>query len=148
VLAAFRWTTPTDFLVEALVLLPASQAEFRERAGSARLGFGCVGAGVGWRPIRARWWSPDLGAGMAGILVHVRGIPGAGLRGHTDTSYAASPYLRTGFGVAFWKALALRADLLALLAMPRTVILFGDRQVGSWGRPVVLGSAGLEWSWQ
>ena len=147
VLAAFRWRTRTDLLVDALALLPATQAEFREREGSARLGFGCLGAGVGWRPIRARWWSPDLGAGLAGMVVQVRGIPGPGLSGHTDTSLAASPYLRTGFGVAFWKTLALRADLLALWAMPRTVILFGDRQVGSWGRPVVLGSAGLEWTW-
>jgi hypothetical protein len=147
-LAAFRWRTPTDLLLEAFALLPVSQAEFREREGSALLGFGCLGAGVGWRPIRQRWWSPDLGAGLAGTLVHVRGIPGAGLAGHTDTSLAASPYLRIGFGAALWRTLALRGDLLTLLAMPRTVILFGDRPVGAWGRPVVLGSAGLEWSWQ
>jgi hypothetical protein len=147
-LAAFRWRTQTDFLVEALALVPVTRSEFRESDGSARLGFGCLGAGIGWRPIRARWWSPELGAGLAGILVQVQGIPGAGLSGHNDTSFAVSPYLRTGFSVDFWETLAVRGDFLAGLALPRTVILFGDRQVGSWGRPLVLGSAGLEWTWQ
>jgi hypothetical protein len=147
-LAAFRWSTPTELLVEALALLPVSRSEFRERDGSARLGFGWLGAGIGWQPMSGRRWSPDLGAGVAGMLVRVQGMPSAGLTGHTDTSLAASPYFRTGFSVACWKTLAVRGDLLAALAVPRTVILFGDRQVGSWGRPVVLGSAGFAWTWQ
>ena len=147
-LAAFRWRIPPELLVEGLVLLPVNRAEFREHDGKARLGFGWLGAGVGWRPVRGRWWSPDLGVGVAGMLVQVRGMPGPGLTGHSDTSLAASPYLRIGFSARFWQALAVRTDLFAAMALPRTVILFEDRQVGTWGRPVVLGSAGIEWTWQ
>jgi hypothetical protein len=82
------------------------------------------------------------------MLVQVRGMPGPGLTGHSDTSLAASPYLRIGFSARLWQALAVRTDLFAAMALPRTVILFEDRQVGTWGRPVVLGSAGIEWIWQ
>jgi hypothetical protein len=107
-----------------------------------------LGAGIGWRPAFAGWWSPDAGLGLACTLVHVRGVPPAGMIGHVDTSVAALPYVRIGFSAQVLNWLALRSDLLAGWVEPRTVVFYSDRQVGTWGRPVVLGSVGLEWSWQ
>ena len=37
-----------------------------------------------------------------------------------------------------------RADLLAGLSFPRTVVLFDERRAGAWGRPLLLG--GLGWA--
>jgi hypothetical protein len=147
-LLAFRFRSSTGLLLEALGVVPASNSEFKESDGSARLNFAMLGAGVGWRPDIADWWSPDAGLGVVGTLVRVRGMPLNGMTGHSDTSLAAAPYLRIGFGARLVNFLALRADLLAGWVEPRTVVFFADRQVGSWGRPVVLGTTGLEWSWR
>jgi hypothetical protein len=107
-----------------------------------------LGAGIGWRPTIAGWWSPDAGIGAAGTLVHVHGVPPAGMTGHSDASVAAAPYLRIGFSAQLLNMLAFRTDFLACWVEPREVVYFADRQVGTWGRPVVLGSLGLEWSWR
>jgi hypothetical protein len=146
VLAAFRWRHARHWMVESLGLVSLVPSEYRQRDGIARLSFGSLGVGVGWHPLTGRRWAPDLGAGTGATWIHIRGVPSAGFYGHGDMSWSISPYLRTGFSFRLWRSLSIRADLLAELLLPRTLVLFEDRTVGAWGRPLVAGAAGLEWN--
>jgi hypothetical protein len=59
----------------------------------------------------------------------------------------ALPYLRVGSSFSFAAAWRLTADFLTAVSTPAPVVYFrnvSDRRVSAWGRPLLLGTLGIE----
>ena len=104
-------------------------------------------AGLRFSPLPPdEWLQPTLGAGAAMLWLSV-----AGTRARSDlvlTSEeiaAGGPYAEMGGGLRVTPGLTLRAEIRALVAFPRPVIAFADREVTTLGRPFVAASLGVEY---
>jgi hypothetical protein len=145
VFASAHWMPSSHWGVEALALVPLTVARWSEAEGSARLTFGFLGLGLRSRPIVARSWSIDVGGGMGAALLHAEGVPaGAGFFGSRRDTLVALPFVRIGSSVVVSSSFRLRGDVVAAAAVPAVTYTFADRARETWGRPLVIGSIGLE----
>jgi hypothetical protein len=85
-----------------------------------------------------------VGAGVGGVLVYTRGVPSPGFVGYSQVNLIAAPYLRVGSAFSLANAWRLSADVLAAVSTPEPVIYFENRRASAWGRPLLLGTLGIE----
>jgi hypothetical protein len=149
-LASFRWTGRDGFGLEGLVLAPLGSSEVQQEAGSTEVSFFMAGIGAHWDPVLPPGgpWSVDFATGLSAVLLRARGVPSGGFVGHTNEALGAAPFLRAGASVAVGPAWRVRADAWAAAVVPRPVITIDTRTAFAWGRPLLLGSAGVELVWR
>ncbi len=145
-LVALRWLLRPSWGLEWIGVFPLTSATWSATEGSSSLTLGLTGVGLHWRPLTASWCLFDSAAGVGAALLHTEASPHAGFLGKTTDTLVASPLVRLGYSVSLspLTPLWLRADLLAALAVPRPVFLVAERTLSSWGRPLIVGSVGVE----
>lgn len=145
-LAALQYPLELELGAELWVSAPIGGARVEGNEGSVRLDFWLAAAGLRWQPVSTAYWTPDLALGAAALLIQVEGAAKADFVGQRVRHLAASPYLRVGFRVPLFAALALRCDLIGGVVLPRVVMLFSERRAGVWGQPLMLASTSLQWT--
>jgi hypothetical protein len=142
--AAVEWMPVRHWGVHVVGVAPFSSAKLSGGEGTAHVTFGLLGAGVSWQPVTANGWTPYAGAGIAGLLLYTRGTPVPGFVGYSQVDLLAAPYLRVGSAVAVNTVWRLTGDLMAAAAVPEPAVFFLDRKQGTWGRPLLVATAGIE----
>lgn len=141
--AAWRVAGPIE--IDALSMIPLSTGSVAAEQGQIDLTVLAFGAGAA-----ARWVDPlpglslraGAGAGVAGFLFQGRAVPP--WVSASGDRWSALPFLEAGAAYRFTPAVAVRADVLAALALPPPVLVIAGRDVASFGTPVVLASLGVE----
>jgi hypothetical protein len=139
-----QWLASTHWSAQVLGVAPITTSKVTESEGSAHVTFGLLGAGATWQPFAPNAWTPYLGAGVAGALLYTRGSPSPGFIGHSQVDITAAPYMRAGSSFALDASWRLTTDVLAAVAAPEPVVYFDSRRASAWGRPLVLGTVGVE----
>lgn len=116
-------------------------------------------AGPDAPPLRAREAAPDPGALVPDFRVlarqheYTRALEAAE-RGDFEALFlvltseeliAVGPYVELGCALRVVRWLTLRLDARAIMAFPRPIIQFADREVASLGRPLMTAPLGLEY---
>jgi len=142
--AQVEWMAASHWGIHVLGVAPLMSSRVSASEGSAQVTFGILGSGITWQPIVSSPVMPHLGVGLSGILLYTRGVPSNGFVGYSQVDLAAAPYLRAGSSFALAPSWRLSADLLAAASFPEPVVYFADRKASSWGRPLLLGTLGIE----
>jgi len=140
--ASARSLLGKHWVLNGFGLAPVSSASIVGDAGSARLRTGLLGAGLSFQPWQDSLLTPAVGAGVAGVVLHTRGMPAAGYSGNTQLDFAVYPHARLEVSAALSRLFRVRADLLGGAVMPRPVVVFADQRVGAWGSSLFI--VGLE----
>jgi hypothetical protein len=129
------------------VLFPLIPSRVSGPEGVAAAHPGLLGAAFRWvfAPAQSRW-TASAGAGVAGLWLHVDATPAPRYVASAADLFTFAPFARAGAGYAAAPRLRIRTDVLAGLAMPRPVIVFGDRIAAAWGRPFFAPTLGIELS--
>jgi hypothetical protein len=90
---------------------------------------------------------PTAGVGLAALWFTASGAPSPNFVGHTDRIVTPAPTAALGIGASIAKHVRVRADLIGAVAIQRPVVLFANRDVASWGRPLLAPSLGFELAW-
>lgn len=139
-----RWM-PGPLGPAAFVVLPIFPAHLDAPEGSAEVRAAIAGAGLHFAPgPRRASVRPGLEAGLAGVWLLVRGAATSGYMGHSDSLLVAAPYARAELSLTISPHLALSASLLGAVTLSEPVIAFASREAASFGRPLLLGSGGLQ----
>jgi hypothetical protein len=139
-----QWLASAHWAAQVLGVAPITTSKVSAGEGSANVTFGILGAGATWQPLAPNVWTPYLGAGVAGVLLYTRGAPSPGFIGHSQVDLTAAPYLRAGSSFSLGPALRFTADLLGAVSAPEPVVYFDSRRASAWGRPLLLGTVGVE----
>jgi hypothetical protein len=139
-----QWLASSHWSAQVLGAAPITTSKVTAGEGSAHVTFGILGAGATWQPLAPSAWTPYLGAGVAGVLLYTRGAPSPGFVGHSQVDMTAAPYVRGGSSFVLDASWRLCADVLAAMAAPEPVVYFDNRRASGWGRPLVLGTLGVE----
>ena len=108
-------TLTSSYVVGDLLLLPCD-ATFSARAG--------VGVGILW--------------------THLEGSSSPGFRGRSDDVFTSLWVVHAGLSRALGTSVRLWLDATLAFTAPRLVVRFAGHHVAEWGRPALLGAAGLE----
>jgi hypothetical protein len=146
-LGAFRWMWSGSWGAHAIGVAPLTASRVNGGEGHASIRFGLLGAGLTWQPLEESWWTPYVGVGLAGALLHSQGAPTAGLTGYSHDTLVACPYLQAGARFLRAGPWRIHVSFLAGLSAPRPVVIFVDRTAGTWGRPLLMGSLGIDFGW-
>jgi hypothetical protein len=84
------------------------------------------------------------GIGAGGAVTTMTGEAQSGYEGVDDTVATLAPMARSSFHVAFGRWLRLRTGVAIGTTVPPVRIVFGSREVASWGRPFLVTSIVLE----
>jgi hypothetical protein len=144
VLGALRRRFGSSFEAHALGLVPVGAGAVTARGGMAEFQWFMLGLGVSSMPVSTAPVTPALGFGIAGLMFRTRGVADPGFVGREAVDYAAFPHARGDVAWSVQKWLTLRLELLAGPALPRPLLLFGERRVAAWGQPALLGGLSLE----
>ncbi len=143
-LASLRLGLNSRLSLNAFALAPVSRSTMAGPEGHALVTTGLLGAGLGFQPFRERRITPSVGAGVAAVVLHTRGVPNPGFSGTTQLDFAAYPHLRLDVSAAISPLVRFRAELLGGTLAPRPVLLFVDRRAGAWGNALLLAGLGFE----
>jgi hypothetical protein len=144
VVAQVQWLLGTHWGIHAIGVAPLMSSHLTGTEGSAQVTFGVLGSGMTWQPLVSNPWTPYLGAGVAGVLLYTRGVPSPGFVGYSQVNLALLPYLRAGSFFSLSGAWRLAVDVLAAASTPEPVVYFENRRASAWGRPLLLGTLGIE----
>jgi hypothetical protein len=134
------------FGVQAFALVPGVRSRVPESMrGSATIASYLLGIGPEARLANAdARWVPRLGAGVALAWLHLEGIASFPWKGRSDELFTAVVYAGGGASVRLWRGVRLGADAWIGAAVPQAAVAFGGQEVATWGRPLVVGSLGME----
>lgn len=125
--------------------VPLGSTEITAAEGSAEVSTLLLNAAALWEPLPARSsFRPQVGLESGAAVVRMMGSGAAPLRDGSDTVVAAVALTRAGASILVSKSLRLRADARLGLSVPEVSVLFAERVAATWGRPLLLLSAGLE----
>lgn len=136
---------PGSFGPAVIAVVPLFPARLDGSEGSADVRAALLGAGLHFSPRPPETaLRPSVEVGLAGVWLLISGAARTGYAGKTDNLLFAAPYLRAGASFAVSPRIALRASLLGAVAMPEPVVSFAGREAATFGRPLLIGSGGLE----
>ncbi len=128
-------------------VIPLSRPEVTGAPGSADLAAGLGGVGARFLlTTRASRWAPTIDAGLAVVGLASKGVANPGFSSGSAFAVTAAPFLRAGVAFAPVPALRLRADLLGAVVVQDVEVKLASRQAATWGRPVALLSAGVDFA--
>lgn len=116
-------------------------------AGSARIGLGAGTVHLMIRPVPAARVSPAFGVGGGFLLGWASGDAEPGFVANREVIVVGMPSAAFNLAVVLKRRLRLFAGVRATVAVPEVEVRLGGRRAARYGRPLVDGSVGLEWSW-
>jgi hypothetical protein len=140
--------TQSGFGATAGVMAPGTGSglespEGRVKASAWQYRLGAVFEG----PPLTRALSPHFEAGATLVTLTTDGVASAPFRGVEEHSILWGPWVSAGLRCELVPRLALLAAAEAAVLFPETVIRSDGREVATFGRPLALASAGLEFAW-
>lgn len=145
--ADLLWQPTAEVAVGIWAAIPLGSVEVTASEGTADVRSHVFGTGVRLTPLSlGERLLPTLGAGGSVLWLSV-----AGTRTRSDLVLAseqlvaAGPYAEVGCGLRVTRALTLRSEVRAVVAFPKPIIEFVDREVASLGRPFLMATFGLEY---
>ena len=143
--AGVAWRLVGPIEVGGVVMIPLAGGTVAAAEGQMDLRVIAIGAGAS-----ARWVDPlprlslhaGLGAGAAGFLFDGRAVPP--WVSASGDRWSALPFVEAGASYRFTPVFAVRADVLAALALPQPVLVIAGREVASFGAPAVFASLAVE----
>jgi hypothetical protein len=147
----FRWMPSRWLGLDVCGVAPTVPGTLEGPEGKSIVTLGVLGVGahLSLAPLLgddARWM-PTAGLGLALTWLHLEGVANAPFQGQQDDIFTSAPYLRLGIGYAVFEQLAIVADVIGGVTVPRPVIRFAGREAGAWGPAFGVGSIGAELSW-
>jgi hypothetical protein len=142
------WTPKERVGLSGFAALPLSRPRVSGPPGSADLSVVLAGGAVRFLFLpRSDRWEPSAEVGlMAVALESTSTVHGGFVPGSSSTGTAAA-FARVGLACALTPTLRLRADVLAGLIGQGVLVQLATEQVATWGLPVVLSSAGVDFGW-
>jgi len=140
------WHPVAAWSVSLLSQLPIAMPTLSGPGGKAQAGMTLLCAEVA-RAFGPATWKvhPDVGLGAGALSLHLGGTATSpsDVPPSVD-AWMAVAQLRGGLAVAIAGEWRLRADATVALAFPEADIDFGRVQVATWGRPILIGGASVE----
>ncbi|MGK3997556.1 hypothetical protein [Sorangium sp. So ce1024] len=133
--------------VVAFAALPLTGARLERAQRSVDLSVQLTGVGVRLTT-RADRWAPSADLGLA--LVSLRGTGmtvRSGFGNGESSAMTVVPFLRLGLAFAVTPRFRLRADILASAIAEGVSIQSAERDIATWGQPMMLSSAGVDLGW-
>jgi hypothetical protein len=128
--------------------IPLTRPQVSGAAGSAELATTLAGGGVRFVfTDRSSAWDPSLDMGLTAISMQLTASAGAGFRAIDAGAWTAAPFLRLGLAFAVSPMLRLRADVLATGAFQGVTVNIAQEEVATFGEPIVVTSAGVDFGW-
>ncbi len=122
--------------------------EDSEAEGRIDLSVPLVGGGLRVIPnASANRVRPFVDLGVAAMWVQTIDTASPGFAASAPSATTAVPFSRVGVSWALTPALRLRADVLASAVVQGVSIQAAGREVATWGRPMVLSCAGVDFGW-
>lgn len=142
------WMPSEHVGAAAFVAIPLTRPSVEGAAGSVDLWALLAGGGVRFLlTTRASTWAPSADLGVMAVSFKSAGKPNPGFTAGESAATAAAPFARAGVAFAPTPQLRLRADLLAGVVAQEVALQVKGQQVATWGRPLFLASAGVDFGW-
>ena len=140
-----RWESSPRWSVSGLALLPLTGQKVVTARGTASVDVGMFGAMLGVVPLRSPTLDLELALGGGVARCSMRGVS----ENPSDEGRSLSVWTGVGIGElsVAWNAaswLRLRLAMAAGAAAPRVAVNFDGERVATWGRPLALGTLGVE----
>jgi hypothetical protein len=137
------WLPSEHVGLVALALLPLSGAEVTAAEGTAELSAFLAGGGlrVAFAGTASRW-SPAIDLGFAATWLRARATVGGSTK--DATSATGTAFVRAGLGYAPMPRFRFRADVLAAWVGQGVSVRVADREIATWGQPLLVPSLGAE----
>lgn len=142
------WMPSEHVGVSALAAIPLSGARIEQAPGSVDLAVLLVGGGARFLfTARESAWSPTADLGLMAVSLRSAGTANPGFRASEPSALTAAPFARLGLAFALTPSLRLRADVLAGVIVQGVSIQVAQREIATWGKPLVLSSFGVDFGW-
>lgn len=142
------WMPAEHVGVSAFASLPLSRPRVSGAAGSAELATVLAGACARFVLTgRASLWSPSIDIGVTAILLQINGTASAGYTAHDVASWTGAPFLRAGLALAAHPMLRVRGDVLVTAIFQGAMIKLAGQPAATYGQPMALFSAGIDFGW-
>jgi hypothetical protein len=140
---------PSDHVgAAAFASIPLTRPRVTGDAGSADLAALLVGGGMRFLfATRASTWAPSADAGVAAVRLVLTATAGPGYRAADASAWTAAPFARVSLAFASTPMLRFRADLLTGIVTQSVAVKLAKQEVATFGRPLVLASAGVDFGW-
>ena len=147
-LLAASWMPTAHVGVEALAASTLFATHLEAREGSASITGGFAGGGLRFVLAPTAATSvPTAGVGLAALWFDASGTPNPHFVGKSLDVVTPAPTASLGLGIEITPHLRFRTDVVTAVAIRRPVVLFANREVATWGRPLFAPSLGFELSW-
>ncbi|WP_437734540.1 hypothetical protein [Sorangium sp. So ce1335] len=133
--------------VVAFTAIPLTGARLDRAQRSVGLSVQLTGAGVRLTT-RADRWAPSADLGLVVVSLHGAGMAvRSGFGDGESSAMTVAPFLRLGLAFAVTPRFRLRADVLASAIVEGVSIQSAERDIATWGQPMMLSSAGVDLGW-
>ncbi|WP_437600142.1 hypothetical protein WMF28_01120 [Sorangium sp. So ce590] len=141
------WMTSEHVGVFALAVIPLSSARLERSHLSLDLSALFAGGGVRFATREGRM-APSVDLGLAVVSLWSSGrVVSSGFLGGESTAVTVAPFARLGVAFAVTPGFRLRADLLASVIARGVSIQIAEHDTVTWGQPILLTSAGVDFGW-
>ena len=140
---------PSDHVgLVGLAAIPLTRPQVAGAAGSADLAVLLAAGGARFLfTTRESRWAPSADLGAMVVSLWSKGTANPGFTAGTSSAVTAALFARLGVAFAPIPSLRLRADVLAGVVPQGVSIQVAGQEIATWGRPLVLPSAGIDFGW-
>lgn len=141
------WMPGEHVGVFALAAIPLSSARLERSQLSVDLSALLAGGGVRFATREGRM-APSVDLGLAVVSLWSSGrVVSSGFPGGESAAVTVAPFARLGVAFAVTPGFRLRADLLASVIARGVSIQIAEHDTVTWGQPILLTSAGVDFGW-
>ncbi|XXX77547.1 hypothetical protein WMF30_02065 [Sorangium sp. So ce134] len=141
------WMPSEHAGVVALAAIPLSSARLERSHQSVDLSALLAGGGVRFTSSEGRL-APAVDLGLAVVSLWSSGmVVSSGFTVGDSTAVTVAPFVRFGAAFAVTPGFRLRADVLAGMFARGVSIQIAEHDVVTWGQPILLTSAGVDFGW-
>jgi hypothetical protein len=125
-------------------LIPTAPMNIDEPEGAARILAGTLSAGLEVSLMPPGKLALSIGAGAGALFLRMKGAAAEPNESRSARVVAVLPHLAVALSVALSNIIRFRTDLVSGWAAPRPVVRMLDRDVATFGRPLLSAMVGLE----
>ncbi|WP_437972174.1 hypothetical protein WMF04_24040 [Sorangium sp. So ce260] len=142
------WMPSAHVGVSGFAAIPLARLRVEGAQGGADLAVLLAGVGLRFVPTpRAARWAPSVDLGAMAVSLQSDGTASAGFVARSVSAATAAPFARAGLAFAPTPMLRVRADVLVGAILQGVSIQLAASEAATWGRPIVLPSAGVDFGW-